>query len=188
MNYTDAIPLASATVLGGAVANNILNAPKRHPDHPDRSCIDWDLILQMEPMTMAGALVGADLNDYLSDTLLILLLLVLLTFTAYKTLKKANKLHCEESEAIKQNEKQIELEIESTSLIKGKAAEELEYGTVAESVNGSSDSSSSDGLSVEKNQLAFQNAAKLTGLFAVVTLINLLKGGRAQRRRWTSWA
>jgi uncharacterized membrane protein YfcA len=126
---------------------------------------------------MAGALVGAYLNDYMSNTLLILLLLVLLTFTAYKALKKANKLHREESEAIKQKVNQIEHEIESTSLIKGKPAEELEYGTVAESVNGSNESSSSDDLIVEKIQLAFQNAAKLTGLFAVVTLINLLKGG-----------
>jgi hypothetical protein len=31
-----------------------LNLPKRHPD-ADRPLIDWDLILLMEPITMAGA-------------------------------------------------------------------------------------------------------------------------------------
>lgn len=47
-----AIPLVSVTVLGGAVANNIFNVSKRHPNHPmTRSCIDWDLLLQLEPMT-----------------------------------------------------------------------------------------------------------------------------------------
>ena len=39
----NAIPLASITVLGGAVANNLLNMRKVHPDHPERPAIDWDL-------------------------------------------------------------------------------------------------------------------------------------------------
>jgi hypothetical protein len=46
-----AIPLASVTVLGGAFANNLLNWPKRHPLHADRPCVDWNLMLQLEPMT-----------------------------------------------------------------------------------------------------------------------------------------
>ena len=46
-----AIPLASSTVWGGAVANNILNCRKRHPENSSASCIDWDLLLQLEPMT-----------------------------------------------------------------------------------------------------------------------------------------
>ena len=54
-----AIPLASITVLGGAIANNILNASKVHPNHSERPLIDWDLILQLEPMTIGGALIGA---------------------------------------------------------------------------------------------------------------------------------
>jgi hypothetical protein len=49
-----AIPLASVTVLGGAIANNMLNARKQHPEYPSRPAIDWDLIVQLEPMTMAG--------------------------------------------------------------------------------------------------------------------------------------
>ena len=36
-----AIPLASITVLGGAIANNILNASKVHPNHTERPLIDW---------------------------------------------------------------------------------------------------------------------------------------------------
>ena len=39
----NAIPLASITVLGGAIANNLLNMRKVHPDHPERPAIDWDL-------------------------------------------------------------------------------------------------------------------------------------------------
>jgi hypothetical protein len=35
--------LASITVLGGAIANNLLNVRNVHPDHPERPAIDWDL-------------------------------------------------------------------------------------------------------------------------------------------------
>lgn len=56
-----AIPLSNVTVFGGAIANFILNMPKRHPS-VDRPCVDWDLILVMEPVTIAGALAGAIVN------------------------------------------------------------------------------------------------------------------------------
>ena len=52
---------------------------------------------------MAGALIGASLNDFLSELVLVFLLLVLLTRAAYKTLSKANKLYAAESEALLQD-------------------------------------------------------------------------------------
>ena len=50
----NAIPLSNFTILGSSITNMILNFPKRHPD-ADRPLVDWDLILVMEPITMAGA-------------------------------------------------------------------------------------------------------------------------------------
>ena len=58
-----AIPLSNVTVFGGAVANTVLNARKRHP-LADRPLVDWDLILVMEPLTIAGALIGAVAHGY----------------------------------------------------------------------------------------------------------------------------
>ena len=107
-----AIPLTSMTVLGGAVANNLLNVNKKHPDHPLRSCIDWDLILQLEPMTIAGALIGANLNDFLPELVLVVLLLLLLSLTAYKTLQKAMKMYHKETAAKAQAQQQQEVENE----------------------------------------------------------------------------
>jgi Sulfite exporter TauE/SafE len=49
-----AVPLSNFTILGASITNIVLNLPKRHPD-ADRPLIDWDLILVMEPLTMAGA-------------------------------------------------------------------------------------------------------------------------------------
>jgi hypothetical protein len=51
-----AVPLSNVTVFGGAVANVILNSGKRHPI-ADRPLVDWDLILVMEPLTIAGVRV-----------------------------------------------------------------------------------------------------------------------------------
>ena len=49
-----AIPLSNFTILGSSITNMVLNIPKRHPDTV-RPLVDWDLILVMEPLTMAGA-------------------------------------------------------------------------------------------------------------------------------------
>lgn len=97
-----AIPLSNVTVFGGAVANTILNVRQRHPN-ADRPLIDWDLILIMEPSTLAGALIGANLNKVLSETVIAVMLVILLTFTAYNTLKKAVKLYKKESVELMKN-------------------------------------------------------------------------------------
>jgi len=94
-----AIPLSNITVFGGAVANTLLNVRKRHP-LADRPLVDWDLILVMEPLTIAGALMGAFLNKLLPEAVLVVSLVALLTFTAYKTLTKAVRMYKAESRAM----------------------------------------------------------------------------------------
>lgn len=96
-----AIPLSNITVLGGALANMLLNIRKRHP-LADRPLVDWDLILVMEPLTIAGALIGAFLNKLLPELFLTVMLVVLLSFTAYTTLKKALKMYKAESRKLKE--------------------------------------------------------------------------------------
>lgn len=49
-----AIPLSNFCILGSSITNMALNLAKRHPN-VDRPLVDWDLILVMEPLTMAGA-------------------------------------------------------------------------------------------------------------------------------------
>ena len=172
-----AIPLASTTVLGGAVANNILNAPKRHPDHPDRPVVDWNLILQLEPTTIAGALIGADLNKELPELVLLVLMLLLLTVTAQKTLQKARKLYDKEEEEIR-SRKQGRVSngnavTEATPLVASKEAHlnveknETDPGDIE--ANGGNDRDSI------KNQCLL-DALKLCLLFALVTIIDLLQG------------
>lgn len=49
-----AIALSNFCIVGSSITNMVLNLSKRHPD-ADRPLVDWDLILVMEPLTMAGA-------------------------------------------------------------------------------------------------------------------------------------
>ncbi|KAL7545335.1 hypothetical protein ACHAWF_008690 [Thalassiosira exigua] len=95
-----AIPLSNVTVFGGAVAGTLRNSRRRHPS-ADRPLIDWDLILVMEPPTLAGALIGANLNKMLPETAIAVMLVLLLSFTAYNTLKKARKMYQKETEDMK---------------------------------------------------------------------------------------
>jgi len=110
-----AIPLSNITVFGGAVANTILNTPKRHP-LADRPLVDWNLILVMEPLTIGGALIGAMLNKVLPEEVIIVALIVLLGFTAYKSLRKGIKIYQNETihfnqEILKNNPSIIEFEL-----------------------------------------------------------------------------
>ncbi|KAL3758600.1 hypothetical protein ACHAWU_008354 [Discostella pseudostelligera] len=98
-----AIPLSNVTVLGGAVASTLQNMRKRHPT-ADRPLIDWDLIVAMEPPTVAGALIGANLNKILPEAVIAVMLSLLLSFTAYATLKKARIMHQKETEKMRKSQ------------------------------------------------------------------------------------
>jgi hypothetical protein len=92
MNPKQAIPLGSVTVLGGSLAGLILNLRRRHP-LADRPIIDWDLILVMEPLVLVGALFGAILHRVVSEKIISILLVLLLSIVAHTTLAKARRMY-----------------------------------------------------------------------------------------------
>jgi uncharacterized membrane protein YfcA len=96
-----AIPLGAVTVFGAAVAATLLNSYRRHP-LADRPVIDWNLILVMEPLILMGALVGTLLHRVISDKLLVVLLVFLLSVIANATLKKAKRMYDAETQYIEQ--------------------------------------------------------------------------------------
>jgi len=111
-----AIPLSNVSVLGGAISNTMRNSKKRHPN-ADRPLIDWDVVVVMEPPTLAGALIGANLNKILPEVVIAVMLVVLLVVTSYGTLKKAHSMYQKETEEIKrQNVGTRTVAIESASM------------------------------------------------------------------------
>ena len=85
-----AIPLSNVAIFGGSISNMVLNIPKRHPD-ADRPLVDWSLVNVMQPLTLAGAIIGTYLGILFPDYLLGLLLVIVLSYTAYRTLDKATE-------------------------------------------------------------------------------------------------
>lgn len=184
-----AIPLSNVTVFGGAVANAVLNASKRHP-LTDRPLVDWDLILVMEPLTIAGALMGAFLNKILPSELLVVMLVLLLAFTAYTTLEKAVKMYKVESKQM------AVMESELTKIVHEDEEEDVEHQeeSLVEHIELQEGESPGDGSITEKplkcnDELAqileeervtpMANVNMVGVMFVVVLLINVMKGGGA---------
>ena len=193
------IPLSNVTVFGGAIANMVLNTRKRHP-LADRPLIDWDLILVMEPLTIAGALMGAFLNKILPEQFLTFMLVLLLSFTAYNSLKKAVKMYRKESRKLREQglkpdgSKESELthinqqEAEENM---NEAGDELLEDMDLQDGESPGGGAALDGLPVDANEALLKkileeervtpifNVKVLVGLFVVVLVMNLLKGGGA---------
>jgi len=79
-----AIPLSNITILGGAIFHIIRNMQRRHPT-ADRPLIDWNFITIMQPMLIAGAVIGSFINKVVSDWFLAIFLFVILFATARRT-------------------------------------------------------------------------------------------------------
>jgi len=82
-----AIALSNITILGGSIANTLLNARKRRPSS-NEPLIDWDLILIMEPLTIFGAVFGTLLSKVLPNIVITATLCLILVFMGERTLRK----------------------------------------------------------------------------------------------------
>jgi uncharacterized membrane protein YfcA len=191
-----AIPLSNVTVFGGAMANTILNSFKRHP-LADRPLVDWDLILVMEPLTIAGALIGAFLNKVLPEQLLVLMLVVLLSFTSYTSLTKAIKMYKLETKAMSATRYHVaDKESELTSLAKREETSEsapraslVEHMELQDGeVPGGGDLTNiplTEGeeelllILNEERETPMANITLLVTMFVVVLFMNIMKGGGA---------
>jgi uncharacterized membrane protein YfcA len=177
-----AIALSNFTILGSAITNTTLNFPKRHPN-ADRPLVDWDLILVMEPLTAAGAIVGAYMSKVLPDWFLALLLVLLLGVTAQRTLDKGISQYKKETAdqqkiannsamqaALDDNDKEIEME-ESSPLLDAEAA--------AANVPDTPEAIELKELLEKEKETPLDKFFFLVMMFVVVIALNLLKGGGA---------
>ncbi|KAG3175618.1 hypothetical protein C6341_g9392 [Phytophthora cactorum] len=99
MSSHEAVPLSKATIFGGAIASFLLNVWKRHPLVRSRPLIDYETMLLMEPMTLAGTIIGVNMNAVFPEWLITVCIVWLLTKTALRTYKKGKKIWKEEADA-----------------------------------------------------------------------------------------
>ena len=71
--------------------NNAFNLHKQHPAAPRviRPLVAYDLVLMMEPATIAGAVLGSLLNKTLPEPVITVLLAVVLSAVTVRTLRSA---------------------------------------------------------------------------------------------------
>lgn len=176
-----AIALSNFTILGSAITNTTLNFPKRHPN-ADRPLVDWDLILVMEPLTAAGAIVGAYMSKVLPDWFLALLLVLLLGVTSYRTLDKGITQYKKESEAhakaAKSSAMQSALDDKDTEVEMEEATPLLDGVEVSKEADTPESRELRDLLEKEK-ETPIDKFLFLVVMFVVVIALNLVKGGGA---------
>jgi len=91
-----AIPLSKVVIFGAAFTDFWLYRGLRHPLQKWRSLIDYDLAVLMEPLILFGTVVGVLLNIVLPTLVIGVLLIVLLTYTAYRMFAKAKQIRDKE--------------------------------------------------------------------------------------------
>jgi len=174
-----AIALSNFIILGSSVVNMVLNFSKRHP-LVNRPLVDWDLILIMEPLTMAGAIVGALVGKVLPDWILVILLVMLLAQTTYETLKKAITQYQKETvEISKQNKselsKAVDKEIELAQSDESSAL--LLKSNDEESLNAEVIKNELDDLYESESKTPQDKVVIIIMLVIVVIGLNFIKGG-----------
>jgi uncharacterized membrane protein YfcA len=84
----EAIPLSKATIFGSSIASFLINVRKRHPLARDRPLIDYETVLLLEPMTLAGTIIGVNMNKVFPEWLITVCIVWLLTKTSLRTYAK----------------------------------------------------------------------------------------------------
>ncbi|GLD91566.1 hypothetical protein PINS_up000099 [Pythium insidiosum] len=95
----EAIPMSKATIFGSAIASFLINVRKSHPLARDRPLIDYETVLMMEPMTLAGTIIGVNMNAVFPEWLITVCIVWLLTKTSLRTFDKGMRIWREETEA-----------------------------------------------------------------------------------------
>eukprot|EP00884_Botryococcus_braunii_P000942 jgi/Botrbrau1/10849/Bobra.0025s0027.1 len=91
--------LSQAAIAGGALAGVLLYMFKHHPTDPTKHIIDFDLALMLTPSMLLGVAVGVLANTLFPSWLVTFLLIVLLVYLSYVTVRKALLLHRAEKAA-----------------------------------------------------------------------------------------
>eukprot|EP01096_Ripella_sp_DP13-Kostka_P015630 TRINITY_DN7404_c0_g1_i1.p1 TRINITY_DN7404_c0_g1~~TRINITY_DN7404_c0_g1_i1.p1 ORF type:complete len:486 (+),score=176.26 TRINITY_DN7404_c0_g1_i1:120-1577(+) len=100
MDPHTAVPLSKVVIFGVAIGGCIVNMPKRHPT-ANRPLIDYDTVMVMEPMTLAGTVIGVYLNIVSPAYVILICLVLIVAESCYSTLKKTLVYYKAENEAEK---------------------------------------------------------------------------------------
>uniref|UniRef100_A0A6B2L2X6 Membrane transporter protein n=1 Tax=Arcella intermedia TaxID=1963864 RepID=A0A6B2L2X6_9EUKA len=100
---SDAIPLSNVMIFGSSMASMFLVLRQSHP-HADKPLIEYDLAMVMQPLALSGTVVGVVLNTVFPDWVVLILLILVLLSTTYRTTLKGVKEWKKEREGAEEEE------------------------------------------------------------------------------------
>jgi uncharacterized membrane protein YfcA len=153
-----AVPLAYLTVFGVSCGSFGFLIRSRHP-FANRPLIDYLLCLIMEPLTLLGTIFGVWLNLMFPAVILIILLSLVLGFTAWRTLRRAVELYKKES--LERNG------VESIPIMPVTSLQQEQTGS----------SSTLQDLLERESRFPFLYFLSLVSIWIVLSVLILLRGG-----------
>lgn len=165
-----AVPLSQVIIFGGAAVAIMLKIKNRHPTR-DRPLIFYKLIVVVQAPILLGTFFGALLNAIFPSWLIEFILTSVLAFMFYSTTKKAMMLYQKETKLISKDrllpiQTEMNLLPDSENSQKGDRAvisidtEKLEFI-----------------ISEEKRVLPVNEVLMIVGIWLIVVLFTLMKGG-----------
>ncbi|KAG2387586.1 hypothetical protein C9374_001180 [Naegleria lovaniensis] len=115
-----AIALSTIIIFGASASVYATLAFKRHPLEKQRPLIDYQIAVIVEPIILAGSIVGVFLNVWFPNWSLTVMLLLVLLIVSYRSIKKGRQMWKKENEERLQKQQQQQLE-----LARGDNTEEL---------------------------------------------------------------
>lgn len=90
-NYTigDSVPLAKATIFGGAVVTLFVNANRRYPNQPSRPLNDYRLSSFIIPLMLSGSMIGVMLTKIIPSAFILCTMVSYLWHSSYHIALKA---------------------------------------------------------------------------------------------------
>nr|CAG4717677.1 unnamed protein product [Naegleria fowleri] len=109
-----AIALSTIIIFGASASVYATLALKRHPLDNQRPLIDYQIAVIVEPIILAGSVVGVFLNVWFPNWSLTVMLLLVLLVVSYRSIKKGRQMWKKENEerALQQQEKQVSNSVE----------------------------------------------------------------------------
>lgn len=149
-----ATPISNVIIVGGGLANNAFNIVRAHPRRADKTAIDYDLVIVMVPMVMAGAVTGVFLSTILPAYAVGILMVGVLAFCGYKSVLKGMNMRKKE-QAAKAAKAPPKVLADSVAAPSGSAAV-ADSGTVQVNLNGTATASSKP-IEAEKKPTWIEN-------------------------------
>lgn len=138
------VPVSKATIFGGSLGKYLSTAFTKHPS-ANRPIVNYNLVAMMQSWELLGTIFGVFFNVLFPELVIVILLVLVLGFSAYKTLKKGIQQFKKESNAMKKEIKKSQSTVTLTNDSGSDTASQSEASQVDEETKAPMGDGSVDG-------------------------------------------